>query len=91
MFESGAGAAAGRLARPLAEVLVNPAEPPALPGLRRLDPDHPDPVPAGPGMAALLADADPAGLPDHQLIDVITAFDRLASWVAAGQAAAIDT
>ncbi|HEX2498583.1 MAG TPA: DUF222 domain-containing protein [Actinomycetes bacterium] len=40
----------------------------------------------GPGLAAMLAEEDPARLDPAGLVDALVGFERLASWVAAGQA-----
>ena len=40
----------------------------------------------GPGLAAMLAEADPAQLDSAGLVDALVGFERLASWVAAAQA-----
>ena len=40
----------------------------------------------GPGLAATLSELDPARLDPAGLVDALVAFERLASWVAAGQA-----
>ena len=40
----------------------------------------------GPGLAATLSDLDPARLDPAGLVDALVGFERLASWVAAGQA-----
>lgn len=43
----------------------------------------------GPGLAAALAAVDLAGLDDGELVDVVAAWRRQASWVQAGELAAI--
>lgn len=40
---------------------------------------------AGPELAVLVARLDPAGLDDAALVDAAAAWERLASWAAAGQ------
>ncbi len=44
---------------------------------------------AGSVLAPKLAALDPTGLPEDDLVDMITAWERLGSWVAAGQMTAI--
>lgn len=48
----------------------------------------PDRLP-GASLGAALAEVDPAGLPDGELVDVLTAWRRQASWAQAGELAAV--